>query len=87
MLEDDIKLVAQEMESSTMWSHKRESWYRIKKALESVKQSAPPTNSPHGEITPCLNSECTYNSVDDSEGGNCAYYHFDNLCECNDYMA
>lgn len=43
MLSEDIELVGSEMESSKMWSHKREAWVRIKTAL--VEAQKTPTNS------------------------------------------
>ena len=53
MRNDDIDNVDSVISESGVWSHKRESWYRLKKELEELSKT--PTNTTKDKIKPCTN--------------------------------
>jgi hypothetical protein len=51
MLEKEIELVNDVMESGRVWSHKRAAWYTIKEALETQLQNT----SSNSDYAKCIN--------------------------------
>ena len=59
MLSDDVEAVDSVMKDGGVWSHKRQSWERIKSKLAEVQK--PASNSQRDEIKPCTRlDDCAF---------------------------